>query len=177
MIESMEMKRENAICLLPMETKRDAIRHVVDSCPVFSVVPDHDRFLRAVFRRERVESTGIGHGVAIAHGKIIGLNTVAIALGISKEGIEYGSVDGNKVHLLFVIASSPTTQLVYLRQLCRLLECARRPDVRSSLDAFSGEDFPSFCRKMEDEVFSWLWQEPLPTCHPSAPQRPPHPAL
>ena len=56
-----------------------------------------------------------------------------IALGISKEGIEYGSSDGMPDHLLFVIASSPSIQMEYLGALSTILRSVRTVEMRESL--------------------------------------------
>jgi len=151
----------NAFCEVTATEKKEAILQVIDTCKVFASIPDRDRFKRAVFRRERIETTGIGHGVAIAHGKILGLDQVYVGLGLSKPGITYGSLDGSPVHLLFVIASSPVTQITYLRVLGKLLETARRSDIRSRLDAFEPEAFPCLVKDITEQEFSWLENGPF----------------
>ena len=79
----------SAIILLEGNDKRKAIRQVVTrSENLAKGVRDTARLLRAVSRRERIETTGIGHGVAIAHGKILGLDTVHVGLGVSWRGAE-----------------------------------------------------------------------------------------
>lgn len=106
---------------------------VVEHCSVFSTIANRPSFIRQVIARERLQSTGIGHGVAIAHGKIKDLDRVHIALGISYEGIAYESFDHLPVHLLFVIASSPTLQMEYLASLSSILRAVHSEKVRSLL--------------------------------------------
>lgn len=165
----MSAEWEKAICLLDGKTKKQAILEVLGKCGVFDSLDDKDRFLRAVFRRERIETTGIGHGVAVAHGKILGLRSVLVALGISREGIDYGSLDGKPVHLLFLIASSPATQLAYLKVLGRLLSSAREKDVRELLDNYRDDAFDPFFKEMVESRFAWLWKEPSTTSPPPEP--------
>ena len=146
----------SAIILLEGNDKRKAIRQVVTrSENLAKGVRDTARLLRAVSRRERIETTGIGHGVAIAHGKILGLDTVHVGLGVSREGIDYQAVDGKPVRLLFVIASSPCLQASYLQTLCHLLGIVRNPSYRTVLDDFRNVDFPAFRGKLEKD-FAWL---------------------
>lgn len=123
----------SVICQLLATEKTQALLEVIDTCTIFQTLPDIERFKRGVLRRERIQSTGIGHGVAIAHGKIAGIKEVQIALGISTEGIEFGAKDGQPVHLLFVIASSPSTQMQYLKSLSVILRSVRSEEVRSHL--------------------------------------------
>jgi len=94
-----------------------------------------------VIERERQQTTGFGHGVAVAHGRVRGVPRVLIALGISRAGIPYDSPDGAPVHLLFVIASPPELSLDYLQALSTLVRCLReKPDRDSLIDAASAAE-------------------------------------
>ncbi len=151
---------QSVICQVKATEKHLALKEVIDSCSVFKSLPDIERFKRGVLRRERIQSTGIGHGVAIAHGKIMGLDEVHIALGISKDGIEYGAADGMPVHLLFVIASSPSIQIEYLRSLSAILRSVRSEEMRSHLldlrQSRSDDVCQRFFSMMASQQFTWL---------------------
>jgi len=155
---------QSVICQLTSQDKTQAILEVIDSCSVFKSLPDLERFKRGVLRREHIQSTGIGHGVAIAHGKIMGIKDVHIALGISKEGIEYGSSDGMPVHLLFVIASSPSIQMEYLGALSTILRSVRTVEMRESLLELnknkSDESCQRFLSMMASQEFVWFCKRP-----------------
>lgn len=155
---------QSVICQLTSKDKTQAILEVIDSCSVFTSLPDLERFKRGVLRREHIQSTGIGHGVAVAHGKILGINEVHIALGISKEGIEYGSSDGMPVHLLFVIASSPSIQMEYLGALSSILRGVRTEQMREHLlnlhQSKSDEACLRFLSMMANQEFVWFCQRP-----------------
>ncbi|MPM84489.1 PTS system fructose-specific EIIABC component [bioreactor metagenome] len=154
---------QSVICQLQSKEKTQAILEVIDSCSVFSSLPDLERFKRGVLRRERLQSTGIGHGVAIAHGKILGLNEVHIALGISREGLEYGSSDGMPVHLLFVIASSPSIQMEYLGALSSILRSVRTEEMRTHLLDIRLSKSDEACRRffamMAEQRFVWFCKD------------------
>ncbi|ADY13963.1 putative PTS IIA-like nitrogen-regulatory protein PtsN [Sphaerochaeta globosa str. Buddy] len=153
----------SVICQLQSTDKTQAILEVIDSCNIFSSLPDLERFKRGVLRRERAQTTGIGHGVAIAHGKILGLNEVHIALGISRDGIEYGSADGMPVHLLFVIASSPSIQMEYLGSLSAILRSVRTEEMRTHLmdihQSKSDEACQRFFSMMALQRFIWFCKD------------------
>ncbi len=150
------MEQEGKIILLSGKDKHKAIRQILQGRALTGwEEPDIARLYRAVLRRERIESTGIGHGVAIAHGKIRGLDSVPVMLGVSKEGIDYHAIDQKPVHLLFLIASSPSLQDRYIETLSRILSKARSLEYRAMLDAFKGVDFPSFYKLVERD-FAWL---------------------
>jgi PTS system nitrogen regulatory IIA component len=113
--------------------KEGAIRELVGRAPVFRELPDLDRFADAVIQRERLQTTGFGHGVAVAHGRIPDAGRVLIGLGLSREGIPFDAPDGHPVHLLFVIASPPEMSLDYLQALSCLVRAMRDRGVREAL--------------------------------------------
>ncbi len=86
---------------------------------------DPDRVLEVVMAREHLGSTGIGHGVAIPHGRMPDLGQPVIALVRHPEGIDFDSIDGNPVHiviLLLVPDSEDRTHLELLARLARVLQ-------------------------------------------------------
>ena len=113
--------------------KESAIRELVRRAPVFRELPDLDRFTEAVIHRERLQTTGFGHGVAVAHGRVSQAGRVLIALGLSREGIPFDAPDDAPVHLLFVIASPPEMNLDYLQALSCLVRALREAEVREAL--------------------------------------------
>ena len=129
---------ERVFCLVSESDKHDAIDHIIASCTLFDELPDKKRFAAAVHRRERVQSTGIGHGVAIAHGKCPHIEKPYIALGISEEGIIFDDRFPDPVHIIFVIASSPTKESLYLRAVASILSWVHDADFRAML--LSGEE-------------------------------------
>ena len=113
------------ICDLKARTKRSAlcaiIRRLVESG---SVTREQD--LRdAVLGRERVQSTGIGRGIAVPHGMMKTAPDLVCAMGISRRGIKYGAIDNRPVHLMFLFINNKTRDVHYLSMLasvCRLFE-------------------------------------------------------
>ena len=61
--------------------------------------------LRAILKRERTGTTGIGHGIAIPHCKTTAVSAPVVALARMREPIPYGAADGDPVHSIFVVAS------------------------------------------------------------------------
>ncbi|WP_422478122.1 PTS sugar transporter subunit IIA [Pleomorphochaeta sp. DL1XJH-081] len=159
---------DSVICHIQATSKKEAIDEVIDKCSIFRSLPDLNRFRRAVHNREAIETTGIGHGIAIAHGKIRNLSHVQVALGLSECGVEYDAKDGLPVHFLFVIASCPTRQFEYIRTLSALLRTVRSPEVRGELlqlddnyecpDPLSSQG-DSLMKMLADQHFSWLWKD------------------
>ncbi|MFA5570894.1 MAG: PTS sugar transporter subunit IIA [Sphaerochaetaceae bacterium] len=144
----------SAVALLSSTTKESAIREVISSCSVFHSLCHSNSFIDAVLKRELLDTTGIGHGIGIAHGNIAEVTHLTIGMGISKEGVQYYAKDGKKVHILFVIASSPQLQKEYLRTLSTLLRIVYHPHVREDLLRAITEENHS--HKVSHEVFMLL---------------------
>ncbi len=128
--------------------KYEAIRELIRRAPVFQEITDRAAFEESVIARERLQSTGLGHGVAVAHGRTAGAGRVVIALGLSRQGIPFDSPDGEPVQLLFVIASPVSLSLDYLQALSTLVRCVRSRSLRDSL--FTPGDVASIESRIRD---------------------------
>lgn len=89
------------------------------------ILSDPEEYLEAVRRREAECSTGIGYGIAIPHGKSTAVKKSSIAIGKKKEGLEWQSLDGDTVKIVFMIAvpkeRAGDEHLQILQQLSRKL--------------------------------------------------------
>jgi len=86
---------------------------------------DPDTVMEVVMAREQLGSTGIGHGVAIPHGRMSDLASPVLALGRHVGGVDFEAIDGNPVHivvLLLVPDSDDRQHLELLAQLARNLQ-------------------------------------------------------
>lgn len=89
--------------------------------------------LAAVRDREDKMSTGIKRGIALPHGKAEGLGGLSGALGISRRGIEYSSLDGEPVYLVFMLVSAPKDSEIHLAALKRLAVLLDDPEFYADL--------------------------------------------
>ncbi|MCY1151606.1 MAG: PTS sugar transporter subunit IIA [Sphaerochaetaceae bacterium] len=151
-----------SVCPVNQTDKFAAIDQVIDNCSIFEGLMDNkERFRRAVHRREIIETTGIGHGVAIAHGKLPCIDHLRIGLGISKQGINFKAKDGKPVHILFVIASTPFHQINYLKALAVILRGVRNPEIRDEVLNIFTKDFKpiyskTFLKELIKQDFNYL---------------------
>lgn len=110
-----EIVAPEAVCLdLKAGPKEQIIRRLVEG--IASARPDVDvaRAVAAVLKREAVASTGLGMGVAIPHGRVEGLVRPAAALGRSAEGLDFKSIDGKPVNIVFMILTPPHDEGAHL---------------------------------------------------------------
>jgi len=115
------------------EEKYQAIHELITRAPVFRKWEDLSLFEQAVCQRERLQSTGLGHGIAMAHGKCDAVGRFVIALGISRRGIDFDSCDTQPVQFLFLVANPPEYQSEYLPVISSLAELLRNEDFRRRL--------------------------------------------
>ena len=99
-----------------------------------------ESIVRAIMKREDLGSTGIGRGVAVPHTKHPSVNRLVGTVAVSPQGINFDSLDGEPVHLFFLLVSPPDRPGDHLRALenisrqlrddafCRLLKAAKTPE-------------------------------------------------
>ncbi len=78
---------------------------------------DRDDIIRAIMKREELGSTGIGRGIAVPHTKHPSVQKLVGTVGISSSGVEFESLDGEKVQLFFLLVSPPDRPGDHLRAL------------------------------------------------------------
>jgi nitrogen PTS system EIIA component len=86
---------------------------------------DPAEVLSSVTERERLGSTGFGHGVAIPHGKIEGLNRIYCLFARLSDPIDYKSIDGQGVDLVFLLLSPPDAGAEHLKALAAVSRVTR----------------------------------------------------
>jgi PTS system fructose-specific IIA component/PTS system nitrogen regulatory IIA component len=102
--------REALVPALTATTKEGAIRELVaalQATGTYFSVPEVEKVVGEVLRREGLGSTGIGRGVAIPHSRYEGLPRLIGTLGLSQAGIPFESIDGQDVRMVFLLVSRP----------------------------------------------------------------------
>ncbi len=123
-----ELLPPERICLeLVAEKKEDAIKEIAALLASSGKLLDKKAFLECLLEREKLETTGIGDGVALPHGRTDAVGEMLMAFARSKKGIDYEALDDRPVHLFFLIAaplSGSTKVLKLLAKVSRLLHNA-----------------------------------------------------
>ena len=112
-------------CRLEAEDKSEVFEELVDLLVTQYGLDCREEILAAIKRREEKMSTGIKRGIAIPHAKTNFTSGVIGVLGISGPGIDYESLDGEPVHMLFLLVSSEEdagTHLAVLKKIATLVE-------------------------------------------------------
>ncbi|MFW6366093.1 MAG: PTS sugar transporter subunit IIA [Spirochaetota bacterium] len=89
--------------------------------------------IHALKDRERMMSTGIGFGIAIPHAKISQVKRIAFAVGISKKGIDFDSMDGKPVHLVILVAAGEDQHKQYLSVMSNIMSLLKNDAVKERI--------------------------------------------
>lgn len=120
---------------LEADSKQEAIFELVDVLSGYIALKDVDALKQAVWQREQTRTTGIGHGVAIPHGKCAGIGALAMAIGLPARPIEFGAVDGKPVQLVILLASPPDQTGPHIQALQGVSRLLTEEDTRDAIKA------------------------------------------
>lgn len=101
-----DLINQELICLdLQATTKQEVFEELIELLSNNHRISDKAQFLNDIQAREEIGNTGFEDGVALPHAKSAAVSQPAVAIGISRQGIEYGAEDGQPSKLFFMIAS------------------------------------------------------------------------
>lgn len=127
---------------LKARTKREAIVELVDLLEAAHGLSTQGEILDRVLRREAMMSTGIGNGVAIPHGKARLVDRLVAACGVSAEGVDFESVDGEPATLFILLVAPESGGAMHVKVLANISRLLKEESVRRTLrEAGSPEAF------------------------------------
>ncbi len=127
------LKVEFIIPHLKGENKQAVINELIDLFKNDPRVEDLEKVRAAVLDREKVMSTGVGKGFAIPHGKTNAVKEIIGAFGRVPEGIDYDSLDGSPVQLIFLLVGKDNLISTHIKLLSRISRLMNKDDFRNSL--------------------------------------------
>jgi len=107
------------------------------------------QLLEVLVERESLQSTGIGDGVAIPHGKVPGLSRLLASFARSRDGVDFESIDGQKTHLFFLLVVPEHSGGLHLKALARISRFFRDAAFRKAL--MEAETRDDVVRAIEEE--------------------------
>ncbi|HWP69270.1 MAG TPA: PTS sugar transporter subunit IIA, partial [Rectinemataceae bacterium] len=114
-------------------TKIEVIRELVAMLEKAGRVSDGGRLLSDVLDRESRMSTGMEHGIALPHARTSGIAAPALAVGIHKEGIDFGTIDGTPGRIIALIVSPANDEAPHMQVLASLGAVLGDDDTRRRL--------------------------------------------
>jgi fructose-specific phosphotransferase system IIA component len=103
------------------DNKNDALKELAQVIGTSNLITDTNLFLKKIYEREKLMSTGIGYSIAVPHIRDSSVKDFVIALGRKVDGLDYESIDNKPVKLIFMIGASETQDKDYIRLLSRLV--------------------------------------------------------
>ena len=129
------LKPENIKVPLESATKNEAIAELVNLLAKNGDVTDAKKVLDAVLEREATRTTGIGNGLAIPHGKCSGTKDLVMAIGKAGTPIDFQSIDGRPVTLIWLLGSPPDKTGPHIHALARISRLMTIEKFRQALAA------------------------------------------
>ena len=147
-----EILPENQISLnIKSRAKEEVLKEMVELLESSPNILDKNNLLDNLIERERLETTGIGDGIALPHARTDSVSQLVIGFGRSDQGIEYDSLDGNLVHLLFFIAAPKTSSTKVLKFLAKISRLLNSVNFRKSLlEAKTKKEIQDLFRSREE---------------------------
>ena len=134
------------------KTKSEALDQIIDLMDKSGKINDREAYRAQVYEREEESTTGIGEGIAIPHGKCDAVTKPGLAAMVIKDGVEFDSLDGQPVSLMFLIAAPNTKDNVHLDVLSKLSVLLMDEGFADDLrNARSVEDFLSIVDQADEE--------------------------
>lgn len=119
---------KEAVCIFSDDTsKHDALDTIIEAICAMGVVGDRESFRKALYERESIRSTGF-KGVAIPHVRIDEISEPTVGVGISKKGIDFDSLDNDKVNIVVLFAMPSGSDKEYLGFLAKVMMALRSGD-------------------------------------------------
>lgn len=113
--------------------KEECFEEMVDLLVRAGRIEGREGALEAVRQRETQGTTGIGEGVAVPHGKHTSITQLTAAMGTSTHGIEFDAVDGEPVHLVFLLLARSNDPGPHVRALAEISRLLQVPGIRRKL--------------------------------------------
>ena len=143
------INRDSIILDLKASDKHEVIEILVNELFELKKISDKETYLHSVLDREKLGTTGIGKGIAIPHGKSDAVHEISVIFARSIDGVDFESLDGKPVHLIFMLTAPKEANGTYLKALAKLSRLLRHQVFRDAL----------LSAKTKDEILSLIAEE------------------
>ena len=134
------------------KSKDEAIRQMADLMDKSGKLSDKEAYVKGLFAREEESTTAVGEGIAIPHYKGNAVTKPGLAAMVIKDGVDFDSIDGEPVKLIFAIAAPDVKENVHLDVLSKLSVLMMNEDFSKGLiNAQSVDEFVDIINKYDEE--------------------------
>lgn len=148
------LNKDLVIPELQGNTKEEIINELINLFKDDKRIVDLEKVRAAVLDREKIMSTGVGKGFAIPHGKTNSVNEIIAAFGKTKRPIDYQALDGQPVHLVFLLVGKDSLVSTHIKLLSRISRMMNSDEFRKSLvEAESTDEILELFRQEEANYY------------------------
>ncbi len=126
------ISRDGILPLLKASSKKQVLQELSSQAEELTGLDQRDVF-DTLLQRERLGSTGVGHGIAIPHGKISGLKQIIGLFARLDDPIDFDAIDDQPVDLIFVLLAPESAGADHLKALARISRLLREPSAIEKL--------------------------------------------
>ncbi len=133
MVQLSDLLAPERVILLAAEDKKASLEQLADVLSRSAADLDRQELMDVLLAREGIMSTGIGLGIAVPHARLKSVEKPVVAVGVSRQGVAYDSLDDKPVHIIVMIVVPAESQKQYLRILARVTLLLKNAKLRSRL--------------------------------------------
>ncbi len=133
MVELSELLAPERVVLLEAEDKKTLLEQLAQVLSRSAPGLDCQELMDVLLAREGIMSTGIGLGIAVPHARLKSVESPVLAVGVSRKGVAYDSLDDKPVHIVVMIVVPVESQKQYLRILARVTLLLKNAKLRGRL--------------------------------------------
>jgi fructose-specific phosphotransferase system IIA component len=116
-----------------VKDKDDSLNKIIDLANHSGKILDLKKVTETIFEREKLVSTGVGKGFAIPHGKTDAITDIVAAFMITKDPIDFDSIDGEPVKFIFLLVGKETLLNTHIKLLSRISRLMNKDEFREKL--------------------------------------------
>jgi PTS system nitrogen regulatory IIA component len=146
------LHREAVLTDLKARDKKGVIEELCEPVAAIAGVAVED-LVRVLLERERLGSTGIGDGIGIPHGKMKNIRQLVLGFGLSRQGVDFESMDGRPTRIFFVLVTPESSTGLHLRLLARVSKILKNDILKERLMNASDPEEVIAVIQEEDEDF------------------------
>ena len=146
------LTKETILPDLQAKNKKGILEELVSPVSEIAKV-DQEHLVKVLMEREQLGSTGIGGGIGIPHGKLKEIDSLVLGFGLSRNGVDFESLDGKPTHIFFLLITPEDSTGLHLKLLARISRILKdEPFKTRLLNATSGDEILKIIQE-EDEDF------------------------
>ncbi|MCX7878765.1 MAG: PTS sugar transporter subunit IIA [Ignavibacteria bacterium] len=139
---------------LDAKDKNDSIEKVIKLAANSGKIIDIDKVTKTIFEREKLVSTGVGKGFAIPHGKTDAISDITGAFAVTKNPIDFDSIDGEPVSFIFLLIGKENLLNTHIKLLSRISRLMNKDEFRDKLyEAKTPEEILNIFKEEEKNYF------------------------